>query len=105
MPKHHIELEETITYRVEIEAASELEARQKIQELLDDGEDGGLEADEIDSSELRLVKPVTGWHPDSHWDEHPDYPCIEWQQEVGDDNTRQSYIEWVNSQIELEDDE
>jgi hypothetical protein len=43
---------------------------------------------------------MTRWQPQSHWDEHPDYPVEQWKYEVDEDNTRQSYIEWVNSQIE-----
>ena len=40
------------------------------------------------------------WRPDSHWDNHEDYPTEDWTDEVCEGNTRQSYIEWVNSQIE-----
>lgn len=44
------------------------------------------------------------WAPTSHWDEHPKYLVSEWQLEVEQDNTRQSYVEWVNARIE-EDEE
>jgi hypothetical protein len=40
------------------------------------------------------------WNPDSHWDEHADYPRKDWQYEVSNDDTCQSYIDWVNSQLE-----
>jgi hypothetical protein len=43
---------------------------------------------------------TTEWKPDSHWDEHEDYPRKDWQYEVSNDDTCQSYIAWVNSQIE-----
>jgi hypothetical protein len=36
----------------------------------------------------------------SHWDEDPDYPLADWQHEVADDDTRQSYKDWVESQKE-----
>jgi hypothetical protein len=35
-----------------------------------------------------------------HWGEHPDYPLRDWRHEVGDDNTRLGYWEWVASCIE-----
>jgi hypothetical protein len=40
------------------------------------------------------------WNPNSHWDEHEDYPRKDWQYEVSNDDTCQSYIDWVNSQLE-----
>jgi len=36
----------------------------------------------------------------SHWDEDPDYPVEEWKCEVDNDDTRQSYKEWVQSKKE-----
>lgn len=39
----------------------------------------------------------------SHWDADPDYPVKDWQLEVWNDDTRQSYQEWVKSQRELEE--
>ena len=39
----------------------------------------------------------------SHWDNHPDYPVEDWKYEVENDDTRQSYREWVFSQIEAEE--
>jgi len=44
----------------------------------------------------------TGWHPESHWDGHKDYPVDDWKLEVSAGNTRQSYIQWVNSRLEEE---
>ena len=41
------------------------------------------------------------WDPESHWDNHPDYPTEDWINEVCDGNTRQSYVEWVNHEIEI----
>jgi len=40
------------------------------------------------------------FRPQSYWDDHPDYPVSDWQSEVVNGNTRQSYVHWVNSQIE-----
>ena len=36
----------------------------------------------------------------SHWDNHPDYPPEDWKADVAEDNTRQSYNEWVASCVE-----
>ena len=33
----------------------------------------------------------------SHWDEDPRYPATDWKEEVSQDETRQSYREWVES--------
>lgn len=33
------------------------------------------------------------------WGEHPDYPVEDWQYEVANDETRQSYWDWVIAQI------
>lgn len=35
-----------------------------------------------------------------YWGEHPDYPVEDWRREVGNDDTRQGYWEWVESQLE-----
>lgn len=40
------------------------------------------------------------WKPEGHWDDHPDHPHIDWVYEVSNGDTRQSYLEWVNSQLE-----
>lgn len=34
----------------------------------------------------------------SHWDDHPDYPVADWKYEVANDDTRQSYAEWCDTQ-------
>lgn len=39
----------------------------------------------------------------SHWDDHPDHPVEDWQYEVANGDTRQSYKDWVISQAEQED--
>ena len=44
-----------------------------------------------------------GWNPVSHWETHPDYPVEDWKNEVADDVTRLSYIDWVNHEIEMHD--
>lgn len=36
----------------------------------------------------------------SHWDKDPVYPVEDWATEVANDETRQSYFEWVESQRE-----
>ena len=40
------------------------------------------------------------WNPDSHWEVHDDYTPKDWAHEVAENDTRQSYIGWVNSQID-----
>ena len=45
------------------------------------------------------------WKPESHWDNHPDYCVGDWIDEVYDDNTRQGYVAWVNSQMEIAEDD
>jgi hypothetical protein len=37
------------------------------------------------------------WAPRSHWDEHPVHPSSIWKEEVAEDATRQSYVQWVES--------
>ena len=55
----------------------------------------------ITLSVLKLPAKPTRWVPNSHWDVHEndDWSPSEWAQEVLEDNTRQSYIAWVNSRI------
>ena len=36
----------------------------------------------------------------SHWDDDPDWPVCDWQTEVANNDTRQSYHEWAASQRE-----
>ena len=43
------------------------------------------------------------WSPDSHWDEHRLFSVDAWREEVANNETRQSYVEWVNSQLKTED--
>lgn len=45
------------------------------------------------------------WKPESHWDEHAIWHVEDWMYEVACRNTRQSYVEWVNSQIAQEREE
>lgn len=45
------------------------------------------------------VKPEL-WAPESHWDDHSDYPTEDWKDEVMNGDTRLSYIDWVNEQLE-----
>lgn len=41
------------------------------------------------------------WTPRHEQDEHPDHSIGEWICEVRDGTTRESYIDWVRTQIEL----
>lgn len=41
---------------------------------------------------------------ESHWDVCSQYPPEDWRHEVADDNTRLGYREWVEHQIEMNDD-
>lgn len=43
--------------------------------------------------------------PESHWDECSGYPVKDWQHEVAEDSTRLGYREWVNHQIEMNQDD
>lgn len=45
------------------------------------------------------------WTPESHWDHPPDFPVNDWMYEVANDNTRQGYVDWVNSQLDAQDNE
>jgi len=45
------------------------------------------------------------WEPKSHWDDHPNHSPDEWQYEVANGDSRQSYVDWVNSQIEQAEDD
>jgi len=56
-----------------------------------------------DKAEYLAVDPI--WEPESHWDDHPDYCVADWQYDVSEGNTRQSYIEWVNSAMAADADE
>lgn len=40
-----------------------------------------------------------------YWAEHPDYPVADWQAEIANDDTRQSYFQWVASAILLDAEE
>jgi hypothetical protein len=35
------------------------------------------------------------------WGAHPEYPVADWQYEVGNDETRLGYWEWVQNEIEM----
>lgn len=41
----------------------------------------------------------------SHWDDHPDHRVEDWRYEVSNNDTRQSYKEWVLSQVEQQHNE
>lgn len=52
------------------------------------------ENSKIDYAQV-LADQFGGW-----WEEHPDYPAKDWQYEVANRNTRESYWQWVADQIE-----
>ena len=39
------------------------------------------------------------------WDEHPEFPAEDWRHEAANDETRQSYWDWVLSRQASEDEE
>lgn len=41
------------------------------------------------------------WTPESHWDEHDWFTVEDWKDEVANDHTRLSYVQWVNASIDL----
>ena len=44
-------------------------------------------------------------HDEGYWVDHPDHPVADWQAEVANDDTRESYDEWVVNCIENRFDE
>ncbi len=56
---------------------------------------------------LALSRPDNreNWDPESHWDDHDEYPVEDWKTEVENDDTRGSYIGYVNSRIDMLDPE
>lgn len=55
----------------------------------------------VESGTHRLcATPRRDWNPESHWDHHPDHPVEDWQAEVANDDTRQGYRDWVESQLD-----
>lgn len=52
-----------------------------------------------------IIHASATWEPDSHWDDHPDHSARDWRAEVEAGDTRHSYVEWVNSCLELRDDD
>lgn len=40
------------------------------------------------------------WEPESHWENHPEFTPEDWACEATDNDTRQGYVDWVNSQLE-----
>lgn len=54
------------------------------------------------SSPAVETKPAQPWVPQDNWEEHDTLHVEDWMYEVACRNTRQSYVEWVNSQLESE---
>jgi hypothetical protein len=60
--------------------------------------------EEINESDTSVVcfSYYTAFEPESHWDNHEDYPPEDWQMEIANGDTRQSYVEWVNHKLQEE---
>lgn len=57
------------------------------------------ESEEPDENVSHLFNPI------DPWDVCPAYPVADWQREVAENNTRLGYREWVNHQLEINQDE
>jgi len=83
---------------------SKAELYQLLEKCIGLAEDTGkLDANGDDHDELlQFIIPLLPdeWEPDSHWDNHPEYPVVDWQHEIANGDTRQSYKDWVNNQLE-----
>jgi hypothetical protein len=99
---YRIRIQETVFYEVVEQATSEEAARQEIQRQLDEDE-FTRDFSEVDSTALSLEEPAPAWVPENHWDEHDHLHVEEWMYDVACRNTRLSYVEWVNSQLESAD--
>lgn len=53
----------------------------------------------LDATGLHFVAPTNTKSP---WDEDTKYPAKDWQHEVGNDDTRLGYLEWVEHHREAE---
>lgn len=106
MKEFTFELAETVRYRATVIELNETKARALIEERLEGGE---IEAcrdvylSEVDNSGMEIVESEEprAWNPASHWDNHDTYFVKDWQYEVANTDTRQSYVDWVNAQIAL----
>ena len=47
-------------------------------------------------------EPLSGY---KYWDEHPGYPRADWKYEVRNDDTSKGYWSWVQTQIELQEED
>ena len=57
---------------------------------------------EVDGGSLVLMDR-SHWNPDNPWSEHDRYSRGTWAQEASDGDTTLSYVDWVNSQIEMQE--
>lgn len=48
----------------------------------------------------RLINLVANMTKGNAWEENPDWPVADWQYEVGNDDTRIGYLEWVKHKEE-----
>ena len=50
-----------------------------------------------------MTNVTTDWIEPDHWGNDPDYHVEDWQYEVANGDTRQSYADWVQAQREMEE--
>lgn len=50
--------------------------------------------------EMKLVEWRRQRDSEGYWTEHKDHPLADWRYEVANDDTRESYDEWVVNRIE-----
>ena len=60
------------------------------------------DAARVNSSILRARHWAVRRAEEGYWIAHPDYPLTDWQSEVANDDTRQSYYMWVCARIQEE---
>jgi hypothetical protein len=74
----------------------EVDGKTMAELLLKQGSDPGF---------FQLDEPRPRWEPDSGWDDHPKYSRPDWQYEVSNGDTCLGYVEWVNNQMEMAQEE
>lgn len=101
-------------YEMTPEQRADFSPENWIQELIDgdwaqllDTKDTIMESEDQEDDKYFILEEETSteWKPLSHWDNHPGYPTEDWTDEVIEGNTRQGYIDWVNSQLEQAEDD
>lgn len=111
MPKYQVEVRESVDYTLLVEADDQEEAEELACEIWAEsshptedfqGCGQGIEVQSVARLADDTVSPAepVPWPPESHWDNHPDWPYADWAYAVVNDETRQGYVDWVSSQIE-----